>query len=509
VNVTVTATDAAGNTDVETVVLTAKDVTAPGQPTVLANASSLWPPNHKMRDVKVTMSASDNCSANGAPTCRVVSITSNEPVNNDGSADGNTEVDWEIPTNPEGAEVWIKLRAERSGNGDGRVYTIHVECTDAAGNKSQSSTTVTVAHNISAPVAGSSVKIGTTINMAGTFWDVPGNKHTAKWLVDGTSVNGTVVSEPVGTKNGTVKGSYKLATAGVYKLQMNITDQKGITSYATTNGYEEAIVVAYDPNGGYTYGGKKFKSPKGALPSQPNVAGEMTYGFQTNYYKGATNPKGETWFILNNGEFEFNALNFDYLVVNGAKAQFKGLGKMIRNGVEQSGIAFILTVIDGQLTGGGGTDKIRMKIYNKNTGEIYYDSQPGASDADNPTTVVENNAAGDGVVVVNTNMTTTAARINTSVAEELDITPAATYVDLKAYPNPTTSQFNVKLESLDTKTVMTIRVIDLSGKVIEVKRGLMAGQTFQLGANYRPGMYFIELTQGDQRRIVKVVKQPD
>jgi VCBS repeat-containing protein len=81
--------------------------------------------------------------------------------------------------------------------------------------------------------------------------------------------------------------------------------------------------------------------------------------------------------------------------------------------------------------------------------------------------------------------------------------------ELSAYPNPTTSQFNVKLESPDNKTSMTLRVIDLSGKIIEVKRGLMAGQTFQLGVNYRPGMYFIELTQGDQRRIVKVVKQAD
>ncbi|MBC7866967.1 MAG: T9SS type A sorting domain-containing protein, partial [Gloeobacteraceae cyanobacterium ES-bin-316] len=486
------------------------DQTAPINITVSANPSSLWPPNHKMKDIKVTMSAQDNCSATGAPICRVVSITSNEPINNDGSADGNTEVDWEIPTNPEGAEVWVKLRAERSGNGDGRVYTINVECTDAAGNTSQSSTTVTVAHNISGPGAGSSVKIGTTINMAGTFWDVAGNKHTAKWLVDGASVNGTVASEPVGTKNGTVKGSYKLATAGVYKLQMNITDQKGVTSYATTNGYDEAIVVAYDPNGGYTYGGKKYKSPKGAFPSQPNVAGDMTYGFQTNYYKGATNPKGETWFILNNGEFEFNALNFDYLVVNGAKAQFKGLGKMVRNGVEQSGIAFILTVIDGQLTGGGGADKIRMKIYNKSNGEVYYDSQAGASDADNPTTVVENNAAGDGVVVVNTNTTTTAARINTAVtATQVDVTPQTTYFDLKASPNPTTSHFTVKLESPNTKDPITMKVMDLSGKVIEIRKNLVAGQTFQLGTHYRPGMYFAELTQGDKRRIVKLVKQPD
>ena len=98
--------------------------------------------------------------------------------------------------------------------------------------------------------------------------------------------------------------------------------------------------------------------------------------------------------------------------------------------------------------------------------------------------------------------------INTSV-QEVDITPLITYFDLKASPNPTTSQFNVKLESPNSWTSMMIRVIDLSGKVIEVRRGLMAGQTFQLGANYRPGMYFIELTQGDQKRIVKVVKQPN
>jgi hypothetical protein len=100
-----------------------------------------------------------------------------------------------------------------------------------------------------------------------------------------------------------------------------------------------------------------------------------------------------------------------------------------------------------------------------------------------------------------------ALRLNTASVELSKVTKAEFKV--QAYPNPSTSQFNVKLESPDSKTSMTVRVIDLSGKIIEVKRGLMAGQTFQLGANYRPGMYFIELTQGDKRRIVKVVKQPD
>ena len=54
-------------------------------------------------------------------------------------------------------------------------------------------------------------------------------------------------------------------------------------------------------------------------------------------------------------------LNFDYLVISGARAQYKGLGKVNGDG----GYAFILTVIDGQATGGGGVDKFRMKIWNR------------------------------------------------------------------------------------------------------------------------------------------------
>ncbi len=341
--------------------------------------------------------------------------------------------------------------------------------------------------------------------MTGAFWDVAGNKHTAKWLVDGTSVNGTL-TEPAGTKNGTVKGSYKFSTAGVYKLQMNVTDQKNVTSYATTNGYDEAIVVAYDPNGGYTYGGKKYRSPKGAMPSNPTVVGVMTYGFQTNYYKGATNPKGETWFILNNGEFEFNALNFDYLVVSGAKAQFKGLGKMVRNGIEQSGVAFILTVIDGQLSGGGNIDKIRMRIYNKNSGEVYYDNQPGASDADAPVTAVENNSSGDGVVIVNANLpvATVTSQAGTVVpelflAEEFEL-------QVKAYPNPTAGRFTVVVNTSNRRDEIQLRVVDISGRVIELKNSVVAGQTLQFGDTYAPGTYFIEVAQGKARKQVKVFR---
>ena len=56
-----------------------------------ASPSLLWPPDHKMVNVTVFHSISDNCDA--SPGC-VLSVTSNEPVN--GTGDGDTAPDWEV-----------------------------------------------------------------------------------------------------------------------------------------------------------------------------------------------------------------------------------------------------------------------------------------------------------------------------------------------------------------------------------------------------------------------------
>ena len=52
--------------------------------------------------------------------------------------------DWELLN-----DHHIKLRAERAGNGDGRVYTVTVTCTDQYGNSSNGTKTVLVPKNMS------------------------------------------------------------------------------------------------------------------------------------------------------------------------------------------------------------------------------------------------------------------------------------------------------------------------------------------------------------------------
>jgi hypothetical protein len=98
---------------------------------------TLWPPDHRM--VKVaTVSAADLGSGLGGSLR--LRVTSDEPVN--GRGDGHTSPDWII-----GADGSIRLRAERSAHGNGRVYTIYASARDAAGNTRYAKATCKVPHD--------------------------------------------------------------------------------------------------------------------------------------------------------------------------------------------------------------------------------------------------------------------------------------------------------------------------------------------------------------------------
>jgi predicted extracellular nuclease len=105
---------------------------------VTATPDTLWPPDHRYRDVTASVSVTD---ADPGATVELVSVTSNEPDN--GEDDGNTINDIVIVD-----DFHFKLRAERSGVGTGRVYTITYLVTDACGNSTSASATVTVPLNL-------------------------------------------------------------------------------------------------------------------------------------------------------------------------------------------------------------------------------------------------------------------------------------------------------------------------------------------------------------------------
>jgi len=137
--VTLTVTDNHGATDHCTATVTVVDATPPMIANAAASPSVLWPPNHKMVNVRVSYDVTDNCDSPSALNCSL-GVSSNEPVN--GTGDGDAAPDWEIVDAHN-----VQLRAERAGNGNGRVYTITITCIDSKGNASVSTVTVHVPKN--------------------------------------------------------------------------------------------------------------------------------------------------------------------------------------------------------------------------------------------------------------------------------------------------------------------------------------------------------------------------
>ena len=117
--------------------VTVQDTTPPVITKIVAAPNVLWPPNHKLVAVGIRVVASDVC---GPVTSKIVSVTSNEPVN--GLGDGDKTPDWLIA-----GDLRVILRAERSSKGNGRTYTITIEAADEHNNKSTGQVTVVVPHD--------------------------------------------------------------------------------------------------------------------------------------------------------------------------------------------------------------------------------------------------------------------------------------------------------------------------------------------------------------------------
>ena len=94
-------------------------------------------------------------------------------------------------------------------------------------------------------------------------------------------------------------------------------------------------------------------------------------------------PSGNTRFVFHVAGITFSSSSYSWLVIAGAKGQYKGVGTINDAG----NYGFLLTAIDGEIN--GAADKLRMKIWDNSTGgTIIYDNQIGESETADPTTVI-------------------------------------------------------------------------------------------------------------------------
>jgi hypothetical protein len=170
--------------------------------------------------------------------------------------------------------------------------------------------------------------------------------------------DGDSLTESWSANGGTVTGNIYTASSvpGIYDVQLIVNDGQVDSQPDTT------IVVVYDPSGGFVTGGGWIDSPAGAYKADESLSGKATFGFVAKYKKGATVPDGNTEFQFKAGDLNFKSTSYEWLVVAGSAAQFKGEGTL--NG--EGSYSFRIWADDGT------TDTFRIQIWDANG--IVYDN---------------------------------------------------------------------------------------------------------------------------------------
>ena len=292
--------------------------------------------------------------------------------------------EWDLDDNGSFETPGLTPTFDASSLDGPNTHTIVVSVTDSGGLTATDQTTVDVLNvapsvgDITAPTEP--VQVGMEISASADFTD-PGaaDTHMAEWDWGDEAVEPGTVTQAAGS--GSVADSHTYTVPGVYTITLTLTD--------SDEGQGQSIfqfVVVYDPDGGFVTGGGWIDSPEGACQLTDecqNETGKANFGFVSKYKKGASVPTGETEFQFQSGDLDFHSSSYEWLVIAGARAQYKGDGAI--NGLGNFG--FILTAIDQKLTPSTNVDLFRIKIWDKDSGDnVVYDNQLGDLDDADATT---------------------------------------------------------------------------------------------------------------------------
>ena len=249
--------------------------------------------------------------------------------------------------------------------------------------------------------------------------------------------------------------------------------------------------MIYDPNGGFVTGGGWINSPEGAYVPDPSLTGKANFGFVAKYQKGKSVPQGNTEFQFKAGNLNFKSTDYEFLIVAGTKAMFKGTGTINGNGSYQ----FILSAKDED------PDTFRIKITDGN--DLVYDNQSTVPDNEYPDFAI----AGGSIMVheggkkgkkdVGTN--------EKSKPQEDSDSDQFEGFELVSYPNPSTSDFKLKLKSGNSIDKVEISIYDLNGRQVYYQLG-NANQEYRIGSSFQAGLYIVNVVQAEEFLQTKLIK---
>jgi|GEM_PF-3330953 len=394
INVTVTATDAGGNTDVKTVVLTAKDVTPP---TIVCPAN-------------ITLSACTSTATwtapSGSDNCSGLVVTQS-----DGPASGSTFA-------------------------PGSTTTISYLATDAAGNTATCSFTVT---------------------RAAAITDVVTNDNPILYYGYTLDQSSNITVKPQGGV-----GPYKVTFTMSRPLNCNMVNSSGDEVWTP---------------GANTSSSSFISCPSFGLPAG-NASSTSTNNINsvTGYSVNVTLMQNATIYIL---------------ITDANNCTYLDSAKVI-------------------------AEDVRCFAGNSNIAKVTLCHQTGSSKNPCVTICVDASAVPEHIAHGDFygKCTSTcqpahplSAEVGAVTMESLkDTVIAELSFGAKAYPNPSSSFFNLKLSSASNEPI-NISVVDAVGRVVERRTEYQPNSTIQIGQNYHSGIYFVEVMQGSNRIILRLSKQ--
>jgi hypothetical protein len=277
---------------------------------------------------------------------------------------------------------------------------------------------------------------------------------------------------------------------------------------------QSIVTVSKPVPGGYMVGGGRIEN----IFSSGYVKGKsgLNTDFQADiaYTKSGTNPKGKANVLIRSYYKTDGTLDTElhsYIITTSAisslnvgaptaTATFSAKANLYEQMPDLS-----LVQIEGGSTfemiiyQNGCDQKVAITLYRKAGGIWYSGNWNGTATIKQILNGGEVSVAGGG------SCSSASVKSNTHI-QGVELWPAINLA-ITAYPNPSTSHFVIKIESQDARKPINVRVLNIIGKEVEIRKNIAAGQTIQLGNNFLPGMYIVEVIQGEKKIWTKLIKQ--
>ena len=313
--------------------------------------------------------------------------------------------------NPSGAQVTLDGTGSSDSDGDTLTYTwtgpfgeatgatptvtmppgantVYLVVNDGTVDSETDTVTITV-QDTTVPVVSNTtanpnpVAVNTACAIIAQIDDTASNISYAEYSTDG----GTRWYSMDAITAGTNSVNVSVTMSGFTEPGLLTVSVRGTDSENNTGEPESIYLPVYDPSAGHVTGGGWIWSPQGAYAANTTLEGKAHFGFVAKYKKGANTPDGNTEFQFKTANLNFHSNTYEWLVVAGYKAMFKGTGTI--NG--EGSYKFMISAVDGSLKNNSAEDTFRIRIWGEDSaGEetTIYDNQMDADIDAEPTTTL-------------------------------------------------------------------------------------------------------------------------